>query len=86
MTRTRSAVVAGLVAAGLVLASVAGAISNGVPDGNGHPNVGMLAIGFEEDGELVRFANCSGSYGGSRVGQPASKVFVTAAHCVAGAL
>jgi Trypsin len=86
MTRTRSAVVAGLVAAGLALAGVAGAISNGVPDGNGHPNVGMLTIGFEEDGQLVRFADCSGSYGGSRVGQPASKVFVTAAHCVAGAL
>lgn len=86
MTRTRSGVVAGLAAAGLALAGVAGAISNGVPDGNGHPNVGMLTVGFEEDGEVVRFADCSGSYGGPRVGQPASKVFVTAAHCVAGAL
>ena len=67
------------------MAGVAGAISNGVPDGNGHPNVGMLTIGFEEGGQLERFANCSGSYGGPRVGQPASKVFVTA-HCVAFAL
>ena len=86
MTGTRSTLVAGFVAVALALAGVAGAISNGVPDGNGHPNVGMLAIGFEEGGKVERFANCSGSYGGPRVGQPASKVFVTAAHCVAGAL
>jgi hypothetical protein len=86
MAGTRSAVFAGLVAVALAVAGVAGAISNGVPDGNGHPNVGMLTIGFEEEGQLERFANCSGSYGGARVGQPTSKVFVTAAHCVAGAL
>ena len=86
MAATRSAVIAGLVAFVLAVAGVAGAISNGVPDGNGHPNVGMLTIGFEEGGQLERFANCSGSYGGPRVGQPASKVFVTAAHCVAFAL
>jgi len=82
MTKIRT-VVAGLAVAGLALTGVAGAISNGVPDGNGHPNVGMLAVGFEENGTLVRFANCSGSYGGPRNGQPAQKVFVTAAHCVA---
>ena len=86
MAGTRSAVIAGFVAVALAVAGVAGAISNGVPDGNGHPNVGMLTIGFEEGGQLERFANCSGSYGGPRVGQPASKVFVTAAHCVAFAL
>ena len=83
MTRLRSVVVAGLAVAALVLAGVAGAIGNGVPDGNGHPNVGLLAIGFEIDGQLVRFADCSGSYGGPRVGQPSQRVFVTAAHCVA---
>lgn len=86
MAGTRSAVVAALTAISLALTGVASAIGNGVPDGNGHPNVGMLAIGFEEGGRLERFANCSGSYGGPRVGQPASKVFVTAAHCVAFAL
>ena len=86
MAATRSAVIAGFVTVALAVAGVAGAISNGVPDGNGHPNVGMLTIGFEEGGQLERFANCSGSYGGPRVGQPASKVFVTAAHCVAFAL
>jgi hypothetical protein len=81
MTKIRS-VVAGLAVAGLALAGVAGAISNGVPDGNGHPNVGMLAVGFEDNGTLVRFFDCTGSYGGQRTGQPAQKVFVTAAHCV----
>src|SRR4029453_11651816 len=75
---------AGLAVAALALAGGAGAISNGVPDGNGHPNVGLFAIGFEDGGELVRFAGCSGSYGGPRVGQPAQKVFATAAHCVNG--
>jgi hypothetical protein len=82
MTRLRSVVVAGFAVAAFVLAGVAGAIGNGVPDGNGHPNVGLLAIGFEVDGQLVRFADCSGSYGGPRVGQSAQKVFVTAAHCI----
>lgn len=83
MTRLRAIVIAVLAAVTVALAGVAGAIGNGVPDVNGHPNVGMLAIGFEEGGQLVRYANCSGSYGGARTGQPASKVFVTAAHCVA---
>jgi hypothetical protein len=74
--------VVGALAAALALAPGAGAIGNGVPDGNGHPNVGLLAVGVEEDGELVRFGLCSGSYGGPQVGQPAEKVFVTARHCV----
>jgi hypothetical protein len=74
--------VVGALAAALALAPGAGAIGNGVPDGNGHPNVGPLAVGVEEDGELVRFGLCSGSYDGPQVGQPAEKVFVTARHCV----
>ncbi len=83
MTRFRALAVA--VVAFCTLAAGAGAIGNGVPDGNAHPNVGLLAIGEEVDGELVRFfAWCSGSYGGPRVGQPAEKVFVTAGHCVNG--
>lgn len=80
----RAFIAAGLAVAALALAGGTGAISNGVPDGNGHPNVGLFAIGFEDGGELVRFAGCSGSYGGPRVGQPAQEVFVTAAHCVNG--
>jgi hypothetical protein len=74
---------ASAVAAFCALAPAASAIGNGVPDGDAHPNVGMLAVGFEEDGELVRYGICSGSYGGPRIGQPELKVFVTAAHCVA---
>jgi hypothetical protein len=84
MTRFRW-LAAGLAVVGLALTGVAGAISNGVPDGNAHPNVGLFAIGFQENGSIVRFAGCTGSYGGPRVGQPAQKVFVTAAHCIAGA-
>ena len=80
----RAFIAAGLAVAALALAGGTGAIANGVPDGNGHPNVGLFAIGFEDGGELVRFAGCSGSYGGPRLGQPAQKVFVTAAHCVNG--
>jgi Trypsin len=82
MTRVRVLAVVAALAAALALAPGAGAIGNGVPDGNGHPNVGLLAVGIEEDGELVRFGLCSGSYGGPRVSQPAEKVFVTAGHCV----
>lgn len=65
---SRAILAAGLAVAALALAGGTGAISNGVPDGNGHPNVGMMAIGFEIDGELVRFASCSGSYGGPESG------------------
>lgn len=57
------------------------AITNGVLDGNGHPNVGMFAI--EHDG--IKQARCSGFYAGPRDGDPGTGVFVTAAHCLAGA-
>jgi hypothetical protein len=69
------------IAAGSALVAAAGgqAIGNGVPDGNGHPNVGMLAV---EDGGH-RFAVCSGSYAGARKGAPGTGVFLTAGHCVA---
>jgi hypothetical protein len=80
----KAVIAAGLAVAALALAGGSGAISNGVPDGNGHPNVGIMAIEFDVDGELVKFASCTGSYGGPRVGHPAQKVFVTAAHCVNG--
>lgn len=80
MTRFRALAIA--VVACCTLAAGAGAIGNGVPDGNAHPNVGLLAIEEEVNGELVRFGDCSGFYGGPRVGQPGEKVFVTAAHCI----
>jgi hypothetical protein len=81
----RAVIAAGLAVAALALAGGSGAISNGVPDGNGHPNVGLTAIEFEVNGEPVKFAGCSGSYGGPQLGHPDQEVFVTAAHCVNGA-
>jgi Trypsin len=82
---TRFRVLTVTVIALCVLAAGAGAIGNGVPDSNAHPNVGLTAIGEEVDGELVRYFDwCSGSYGGPRVAQPEEKVFVTAGHCVEG--
>lgn len=63
----------------LVAAAGALAISNGVPDENRHPNVGMLAV--EIDGK--RFINCSGSYAGARKNASGTGVFLTAGHCVA---
>ena len=65
-------------AAALVTTSPAFAIGNGVPDGDGHPNVGLLTV--EEDG--VNYFLCSGSYAGARKGDPGTGVFLTAGHCV----
>jgi secreted trypsin-like serine protease len=67
-------VIAGLAAAVsvLVLAAGAGAVVYGVPDGEGHPNVGaLLAPQAYSDGS---WASCSGTL-------IAPKVFLTAAHC-----
>jgi V8-like Glu-specific endopeptidase len=56
----------------LVLASAAGAITYGVPDGNGHPEVGaLLAQHAFSDGT---WEECSGTL-------IAPRVFLTAAHC-----
>jgi len=64
--------------AGIVVATGTLAISNGVPDGNGHPNVGLLAV--QRDGD--RFPVCSGSYAGARRDAASTGVFLTAGHCV----
>jgi len=58
------------------------AISNGVPDGNGHPAVGALYVDFDSNGtitgdELV----CSGAYVG-RTKDNGYDAFLTAGHCV----
>src|SRR5438270_11471663 len=56
----------------LVFAAGAGAITYGVPDGNGHPEVGaLLAQQAFSDGT---WEECSGAL-------IAPRVFVTAAHC-----
>jgi V8-like Glu-specific endopeptidase len=60
------------VVAALVLAAPAGAITNGVPDGNGHPEVGaLLAQQAYSDGT---WAECTGTL-------VSPTVFLTAAHC-----
>jgi Trypsin len=63
----------------LALPQAALAITNGVPDKNGHPNAGMFSV--DENGK--RIASCSGSYAGERRGAPGTGVFLTAAHCLA---
>src|SRR2546427_9077599 len=56
----------------LVLAAGAGAITNGVPDGNGHPEVGaLLAPHAFSDGT---WEECTGTL-------IAPQVFLTAEHC-----
>jgi secreted trypsin-like serine protease len=68
LTRTSLAAVA----AALTLAAPAGAITNGGPDGNGHPEVGaLLAPQAYSDGT---WATCTGTL-------IAPRVFLTAAHC-----
>lgn len=66
------------IAAGLLPPTSALGISNGVPDGDGHPNVGLLAV--ERDGH--RYLACSGSYAGAHKNAPVIGVFLTAGHCV----
>ena len=61
---------------------LAPAISNGVLDGNGHPNVGFLAIELEFDGVVVKLPHCSGFFVGPLLSNPSENVFITAAHCL----
>jgi hypothetical protein len=68
----RNGIVAAALAASLVVAARADAITNGAPDGNGHPNVGaLLAPQAFSDGT---WEECSGTL-------IAPRVFLTAAHC-----
>ena len=59
----------------LVSAAPAVAIDNGVPDGDAHPNVGLLAFDVDGLGETPPFALCTGSV-------ISDSVFLTAAHCI----
>jgi hypothetical protein len=66
---------AAVVAAALISASPASAITNGAPDGNGHPNVGgLVAPTAYSDGTWIY---CSGTL-------ISPTVFLTAAHCAEG--
>jgi V8-like Glu-specific endopeptidase len=68
----RRFVTAAMVLAALTLASPAGAITNGSPDGNQHPNVGGLVSPTQySDGTWIY---CSGTL-------ISPTVFLTAAHC-----
>ena len=68
----RSIIAAGVIALALVAAAPAAAITNGTPDGNGHPNVGGLVSPTQySDGTWLY---CSGTL-------IAPDVFLTAAHC-----
>jgi Trypsin len=62
--------VAGAVAAVALLTSPAGAVQGGTPDGNGHPNVGLVAFLYHG----VPLWRCTGT-------MVAPKVLVTAGHC-----
>ena len=61
---------------GLLAGAPASAVDNGVPDGDRHPNVGMLGFDFDAEGDSPPFFLCSGSVLSDRV-------FLTVAHCIA---
>jgi len=74
--RVRAALILVLGLAFAIGAAPAAAISNGAPDGNGHPNVGALLADFSGDGTITGDeAFCSGSL-------ISATVFLTAGHCV----
>ena len=64
--------VAAVLAASLVAVGPAQAITNGQPDGNQHPNVGLIVVNFGSGPEPF----CSGTL-------IAPRSFLTAAHCLA---
>ena len=73
MSRFKLFVAVGCRAPAAVGASPLGAITNGHPDGNGHPDIGVLAADYEIPG--YKQSVCSGTL-------VAERIFVTAAHCL----
>jgi V8-like Glu-specific endopeptidase len=74
--RLRAAVFLALSLVWSIAVAPVAAISNGEPDGDGHPNVGALLADFSGDGKVTGDeAFCSGSL-------ISSTVFLTAGHCV----
>jgi hypothetical protein len=74
--RLRVAMVLAIGLVGAIGVAPVAAISNGAPDGNGHPNVGALLADFSGDGKVTGDeAFCSGSL-------ISPTVFLTAGHCV----
>lgn len=59
----------------VMVAAPAAAIVNGEPDGDAHPNVGLLAFDVDGDGETPPFALCTGVV-------ISDSAFLTAAHCI----
>lgn len=74
----RARLLAATVLVAVTMAGPAEAVIGGEPDGDAHPNVGLLA--FDRDGEGARppVAVCTGSV-------VADDVFLTAAHCITAA-
>jgi hypothetical protein len=81
----RRALIATVVAATWFVSSAPSglAIGNGVPDRNGHPNVGALIVEFEvEPGVFEKTVICSGSLISQDAPDPTvGGVFLTAGHC-----
>ena len=76
MTGKKLVVVAALLVLILSTAGIAGAITNGQPDGDNHPYIGLLVFDYAPDSPGWR---CSGAL-------IAPKVVLTAGHCTDGAV
>jgi hypothetical protein len=71
----KAVAVAAFLLATLAMTAPAGAIDNGRPDGDRHPNVGFLGFDPDREGGAPPNFLCSGSVLSQRV-------FLTAAHCI----